>query len=95
MVHGPALRLDKFLWFARLAQSRGKAQDLCESRRLRVDGKVVERASTCVRPGQVVSFPRGEEIVVVRVEALPARRGPFEEARQHYTALMQQPMGAC
>ncbi|OSZ72780.1 hypothetical protein CAP39_00080 [Sphingomonas sp. IBVSS1] len=81
------MRLDKFLWFARLAPSRSQAQDLCESRRLRIDGRVVDRASALVRAGSVLSWPRGDEIIVVRVEGLPERRGPYVEARGFYTDL--------
>ena len=80
-------RLDKWLWFARLTKSRSQAQDLCESRRLRLDGRVVDRASAQVRAGSVLSFPRGDEIIVVRVEGLAERRGPYEEARHLYTDL--------
>lgn len=87
MVYGAGLRLDKYLWFARLAPSRSCAQDLCESRRLRIDGRVVDRASTQVRPGSVLSWPRGDQVVVVRVEAIPERRGPYVEARTCYTDL--------
>ncbi|WP_341476585.1 RNA-binding S4 domain-containing protein [Sandarakinorhabdus cyanobacteriorum] len=87
MVYGAGLRLDKFLWFARLAPSRSQAQDLCESRRLRIDGRVVDRASALVRAGSVLSWPRGDEIIVVRVEGLPERRGPYVEARGFYTDL--------
>lgn len=87
MVYGAALRLDKWLWFARLAKSRGAAQDLCESRRLRIDGRVIERASALVRAGSVLSFPRGDEVVIVRVEGLADHRGPYEEARHLYTDL--------
>ncbi len=87
MVHGTGLRLDKWLWFARLAKSRTAAQDLCESRRLRIDGRVIERASALVRAGAVLSFPKGDEVVVVRVEGLASARGPYEEARHLYTDL--------
>lgn len=87
MVYGAALRLDKWLWFARLAKSRGAAQDLCESRRLRIDGRVIERASALVRAGSVLSFPKGDEVVIVRVEGLADHRGPYEEARHLYTDL--------
>lgn len=87
MVYGAGLRLDKFLWFARLAPSRSLAQDLCESRRLRIDGRVVERASAQVRAGAVLSWPRGDQVIVVRVEGLPDRRGPYVEARAYYTDL--------
>ncbi len=87
MVYGAGLRLDKFLWYARLAPSRSLAQDLCESRRLRIDGRVVERASALVRAGSVLSWPRDNEVIVVRVEGLPERRGPYAEACTFYTDL--------
>lgn len=87
MVYGAGLRLDKWLWFARLAKSRSAAQDLCESRRLRIDGRVIERAAALVRAGSVISFPQNDEIIVVRVEGLADRRGPYEEARHLYTDL--------
>jgi ribosome-associated heat shock protein Hsp15 len=87
LVFGPALRLDKWLWYARCTQSRSEAQNLCESRRLRMDGRVIERASARVRPGAVLSYTRGGEVHIVRVEALAERRGPYVEARQLYTDL--------
>lgn len=87
MVFGPALRIDKWLWYARCTQSRGEAQLLCESRRLRMDGRVIDRASARVRPGAVISYTRGNEVRIVRVEALAEARGPYEEARHLYTDL--------
>ena len=87
MVYTAGLRLDKWLWFARLAPSRSVAQTLCESRRLRIDGRVIDRASAIVRTGAVVSFPKADDVVVVRVEGIAERRGPYEEARQLYTDL--------
>ena len=87
MVYGAGLRLDKWLWFARLAKSRSAAQTLCESRRLRLDGRVIDRASALVRAGSVLSFLRDDEVIIVRVEGLAERRGPSEEARHLYTDL--------
>lgn len=87
MVYGAGLRLDKWLWFARLAKSRSAAQTLCESRRLRLDGRVIDRASALVRAGSVVSFPRGDDVIIVRVEGLAERRGQYEQARLLYTDL--------
>ena len=89
MVYGQGLRLDKWLWFARLSKSRSDAQRLCESRHLRLDGRVIDRASALVRTGSVVSYARHDEVVVVRVEGLSDRRGPFIEARELYTDLTQ------
>jgi ribosome-associated heat shock protein Hsp15 len=89
LVFEPALRIDKWLWYARCTKSRSEAQALCESRRIRVDGRVVERASARVRPGAVISYTRGEQLRVLRVEALACRRGPFNEARHLYTDLLK------
>jgi ribosome-associated heat shock protein Hsp15 len=82
------MRIDKWLWFARLMPSRSAAQDLCQSRRLRIDGRVVERSCAQVRAGAVLSFPRGDGVVAVRVEGLTDRRGPYAHARELYTPLM-------
>jgi len=87
LVYGQGLRLDKWLWFARLTKSRSDAQRLCESRHLRLDGRVIERPSALVRAGSVVSYARGDDVVVVRVVGLADRRGPFAEARELYTDL--------
>ena len=88
MVHGQGMRLDKWLWFSRLTPSRGDARKLCESRHLRLDGRVIERSCTTVRPGCVLSFPHNDHVVAVRVEALAEHRGPFSEASQLYTSLL-------
>jgi ribosome-associated heat shock protein Hsp15 len=85
------MRIDKWLWFARLSGSRSEAQTLCESRRLRLDGRVIDRSCATVRPGTVLSFPRGDHVVVVRVESLAERRGPSTEARTLYTPLVPAP----
>lgn len=81
------LRLDKFLWLSRLAKTRTVAQDVAESGHMRVSGRVIDRAHALVRIGDVLSFPLHGRVRVVRVEALPARRGPAAEARLCYTDL--------
>lgn len=88
MVYERGMRIDKWLWFSRLSGSRSEAQKLCESRRLRLDGRVIERSCATVRPGAVLSFPRGDHVVAVRVEALTERRGPYSEACTLYTPLL-------
>lgn len=88
MVYERGMRIDKWLWFSRLSGSRSEAQKLCESRRLRLDGRVIDRSCATVRPGAVLSFPRGDHVVAVRVEALTERRGPYSEACTLYTQLL-------
>lgn len=83
-----AMRLDRFLWFVRLARKRSWAQDLCEGGHLRIDGRRIEKAHAPVRPGNVVAFvSHDHQVRVIRVEALPTRRGPPAEARTCYSDL--------
>ena len=84
------LRLDKFLWFARIVKTRALAQQLAEQGRIRIDGRVVDRAHAPVRVGEVLSFAVRGEVRVLRVERLPVRRGPPAEARTLYCELTSQ-----
>lgn len=79
------MRLDRFLWYARIVKTRGFAQALAASGRLRIDGRVVDRPAATVRVGNVLTFAdhRGQ-VHVIRVVALPVRRGPPAEARSCY-----------
>jgi ribosome-associated heat shock protein Hsp15 len=82
------LRLDKFLWFVRVARTRSSAQEIAAGGHLRIDGRPTTRAHAEVRVGQVLSFPLGDKVCVLRVEALPTRRGPAVEAQACYTDLV-------
>jgi ribosome-associated heat shock protein Hsp15 len=83
------LRLDKFLWFARIVKTRALAQSFAEGGRLRIAGRVVDRAHALVRVGDVLSFAIHGHVRVLRIDALPARRGPAPEARALYTDLSE------
>jgi len=82
------MRLDKFLWFARVVKTRGLAQEIAETGHLRIDGRPTTRAHADVHVGQVLSFPLHDKVRVLRVEALPTRRGPASEAQACYTDLV-------
>jgi ribosome-associated heat shock protein Hsp15 len=86
------LRLDKFLWFARIVKTRALAQTLAEGGRLRLNGRVQDRAHAPVRVGDVLSFALRGNVRVLRIEALPARRGPPAEARALYSELPEGPL---
>ena len=89
-----ALRLDKFLWFARIVKTRSAAQALAEQGRIRIAGRIVDRAHAPVRVGDVLSFAQRGEVRVLKVEALPTRRGPPAEARTLYCELTSEGGGA-
>ncbi|WNO54273.1 S4 domain-containing protein [Stakelama saccharophila] len=82
-----AMRLDRFLWWARLAPSRKVAQAMAEAGTLRIDGRRIDRAHAAVRRGAIIAFARHGRVRVLRVEALPRRRGPPAEAACLYQDL--------
>lgn len=87
-----SLRLDKFLWFARIVKTRVLAQQLAEQGRIRIGGRVITQAHAPVRIGDVLSFALHGKVRVIRVEILPHRRGPPAEARTHYVDLTEGPL---
>jgi len=84
------MRLDCFLWFARIVKTRGIAQGMAASGRLRIDGRAVDRPAAAVRIGSVLAFvtPSGR-VRAIRVECLPERRGPPDAGRACYTDLIE------
>jgi ribosome-associated heat shock protein Hsp15 len=56
------------------------ASKLLNAGRLRLSGKVVNKAHQLVRAGDVLTFPQGPFIRVVKVLFLAERRGPAPEA---------------
>ncbi|MGQ0662281.1 MAG: RNA-binding S4 domain-containing protein [Pseudomonadota bacterium] len=87
----PTQRIDKWLWCARFFKTRAVAANLCKNRRVRVRGQVIGKAHHALRPGDVLTFPQGPHIRVVRVAALGWRRGPAREARGLYEDLAPPP----
>jgi ribosome-associated heat shock protein Hsp15 len=81
------MRIDKYLFFVRLVKTRGLAQKLVEDGHFRIDGRVVDRAHAEVKAGSVLTFALNDKVRVLKVEALPNRRGPAPEARACYIDL--------
>lgn len=82
------MRLDRFLWWSRLSATRNYAQALAESGHFRINGRRVDRAHVPVREGDVLAFVTHlGKVRVIRIEALPERRGPPAEGRTCYADL--------
>ena len=79
------LRIDKFLWFARLARTRGLAQKIAEKGHIRCAGRRIDRAHAIVRIGDVLSVPLPGGVRVLRVESLPERRVPAKLVEEVYS----------
>ena len=81
------MRVDRFLFFIRLVKSRTLAQGLIETGHVRIDGRRVRKSSDEVRVGSVIALPLRGQVRVLKVLALPPRRGPAAEARACYEEL--------
>lgn len=84
-------RIDKWLWCARFFRSRALAAKACHEGRIRVSGQVLAKAHYALKVGDVLTFPLGPNIRVVRVTAMAIRRGPPAEARRLYEDLAAAP----
>jgi ribosome-associated heat shock protein Hsp15 len=81
------LRLDKWLWQARFFKTRALAASLVAGGHVRVNGTPVSRPGRDIGTGDVLTFPQGARIRVVRVLALGQRRGPATEAQALFSDL--------
>lgn len=77
------VRLDKWLWAARIFKTRTLAKLALEHGRVRVDGQR-SRPSRHANLGMMLSIARGDETLIIKVLALSATRGDATTAQQLY-----------
>lgn len=80
----PGQRIDAWLWRARFFKTRGLAAAVVTKGRVRLNGERIRKASRTIRAGDVLTFPQGGDIRVVRVRDFAERRGPATEAQMLY-----------
>jgi ribosome-associated heat shock protein Hsp15 len=83
-------RLDKWLWFSRLAKTRPMAVELITQGFVRVDGKRIEQPGRPVGAGNVLTIAFERRVVVLEILGCAERRGPYPEASKLYR-LIEQP----
>jgi ribosome-associated heat shock protein Hsp15 len=81
------VRLDKWLWHARLFRSRSLARAAVEEGRLRLNGARVVRPAAAVGAGDVLTFVQAGRVRVLRILGPGLRRGPAPEAETLYADL--------
>jgi len=81
------VRIDRYLHCIRLVKSRTLAQAVIDEGHVRLNGHRVLKPSEEVRVGSTIALPLHGEVRVLRVLALPERRGPAPEARSCYEEL--------
>lgn len=79
-----SLRIDKWMWAARLVKTRGDAVDAVNGGRVEVNGRRV-KPSKDVQPGDRLELTTGPVRREVLVRGISRRRGPASEAALLYT----------
>ena len=81
------MRIDKLLWFLRLAKTRGQAQALIAEGHIRLNSRRIERPAQDVKLGDVLVLPLARGVTVIELLVMPARRGPPAEAQACFRVL--------
>jgi ribosome-associated heat shock protein Hsp15 len=79
-----SIRIDKWLFQARVYPTRVLAQTAAGAGKVRLNGNRVEKPAQPVRPGDILTLGKGQELLLVRVLALGTRRGSAQEAQALY-----------
>jgi ribosome-associated heat shock protein Hsp15 len=77
-------RLDKWLWFARLAKTRSLAARLCQEGSVTLAEGLAPKPNHPVRIGDTITLRQGRLQRHITILALGNRRGPAAEARLLY-----------
>lgn len=85
------LRIDKWLWHARILKSRTLAAKLVADGHVRLNGTRTLDPAKPVRPGDVLTVALERTVRVLKVVALGMRRGPASEAQGLYEDLSPAP----
>lgn len=87
-------RVDKWLFFARVVKSRSLAAKIVAAGHVRVNRQKIGEAAHPLRVGDVLTVALERRVLVYRVRAFAARRGPAAEARLLYEDLAPREAGA-
>lgn len=75
-----AQRIDKWLFHSRFIKSRAMATKLVNSKRIRVNGEKISKASYKLRIADVLTFDLNDRIIVIEILGINATRRPYKEA---------------
>ncbi|WP_448954076.1 RNA-binding S4 domain-containing protein [Labrys neptuniae] len=87
------LRIDKWLWHARVVKTRSLAAKLVADGHVRLNGNRTDTPAKQVKAGDVLTIALERTVRVYRVVGLGERRGPATEAQTLYEDLSPEPPG--
>lgn len=79
-----AIRVDKWLWHARVTKSRSLAQKLVVAGKVRINREKSVSPSKLVKVGDVLTITLERAVCVYEILAIGSRRGPYAQARELY-----------
>ncbi len=85
------LRIDKWLWHARVAKTRTLAAKLVADGYVRINGTKTDAPAKTAKAGDVLTIALERTVRVYRVLDLGERRGPAGEAKALYEDLSPEP----
>ncbi len=80
-------RIDKWLWFARIAKTRTLAAALVVAGKVRLNRARIEKASQAVRASDTLTVTVNRRVRILKVLGLAERRGPPAAAAALYEEL--------
>ena len=83
-----ALRLDKFLVFARFCKTRAVAETLVAQGAVRINRQPTDKPHAKLRLGDVLTLALPQGVKVVEVLGLPERRGSAPVAQSFYREIV-------
>ena len=89
--HPPAIRLDRWLWFARKVKTRSKATKLIKEGKIRVNQDKISKPAHMVQAGDVITARFSPQVLVLKIIETGTRRGPASEAQMLYEDLSPPP----
>lgn len=85
------LRVDKWLWYARILKTRTLAANTVKAGKIRVNHDRISSPSRNVSHGDVLTVTLDRQIKVLKILELGTRRGPAPEAQLLYEDLSPTP----
>jgi ribosome-associated heat shock protein Hsp15 len=80
-------RIDIWLWYARFFKTRSLATKMVRGGKVRVNGNICKKSSHSIHIGDVLTFTRAEQILIIKIIDVGERRGPAPEAQLLYEDL--------
>lgn len=86
------VRLDKWLWFARVVKTRTLAQKLIRSGKVRANKVKLTNPAKPVGSDDVLTITLERQIKILKIVDCGVRRGPFAQASKLYEDLSPAPI---